>query len=171
MADHEENAGEGDKEYVPEDNYTPVVTLPETQVETLEENEEVLGKIRSKLYRFGAGKEGVLEWRERGVGDVKFLKDKATSHIRVLMRREQTLKICLNHFVHPSYKLTPNIGSDKSWVWVAQDYADGELKTEKLAIRFNSVERKSARSHSLSPLAPVMISCAIPRQYSSFDSA
>lgn len=32
------------------------------------------------------------------MGDVKFLKHKETGKIRVLMRREKTLKICANHY-------------------------------------------------------------------------
>jgi Ran-binding protein 1 len=37
--------------------------------------------------------------------------------------------------------LTPNVGSDRSWVWVASDFADGETPTiESLAIRFANSE-------------------------------
>lgn len=32
------------------------------------------------------------------MGDVKFLKHKESGKIRVLMRREKTLKICANHY-------------------------------------------------------------------------
>lgn len=33
--------------------------------------------------------------------------------------------------------LSPNVGSDRSWVWnVAADYAEGEPSAETLAIRF-----------------------------------
>ncbi len=38
-------------------------------------------------------------------------------------------------------KLSPNVGSDRSWVWsVAADYAEGEPTTETLAIRFANSE-------------------------------
>lgn len=38
-------------------------------------------------------------------------------------------------------QLQPNIGSDRSWVWkVHADYADGEPKSETLAIRFANAE-------------------------------
>ena len=44
-------------------------------------------------------------------------------------------------------------GSDKSCVWHAADFADGELKEEMFAIRFGSVESESSTSFTrlLSP--------------------
>ena len=47
---------------------------------------------RAKLFRLLAG-----EWKERGTGDVKFLEHNETKKIRILMRRDKTLKICANH--------------------------------------------------------------------------
>lgn len=49
--------------------------------------------MRAKLYRFDKG-----EWKERGLGDVRLMQDKFSHKIRILMRREKTLKICLNHY-------------------------------------------------------------------------
>jgi hypothetical protein len=37
-------------------------------------------------------------------------------------------------------KMQEHAGSDKSCVWHAADFADGELKDEMFAIRFGSVE-------------------------------
>lgn len=37
-------------------------------------------------------------------------------------------------------KMQEHAGSDKSCVWHAADFADGELKEEMFAIRFGSVE-------------------------------
>ncbi len=48
---------------------------------------------KSKLYRFDRERG---EWKERGVGDTKFLQHKQTKKVRLLMRRERTLKICAN---------------------------------------------------------------------------
>jgi len=55
---------------------------------------------------------------------------KETDKIRVLMRRDKTLKICANHYsaavacvdtvdrpVSSDMKLAPNVGSDRSWVY------------------------------------------------------
>ena len=49
---------------------------------------------RAKLFRFDktAG-----EWKERGRGELKMLQHKTTGKIRIVMRRDKTLKICANH--------------------------------------------------------------------------
>lgn len=57
------------------------------------------------------------------------------------MRRDKTLKICANHYITEEMKLTPNVGSDRSWVWnVSADISDGEPQAETLAIRFANSE-------------------------------
>nr|CAD1839831.1 unnamed protein product [Ananas comosus var. bracteatus] len=56
------------------------------------------------------------------------------------MRQAKTLKICANHLVVSTTKMQEHAGSDKSCVWHATDFADGELKEEMFAIRFGSVE-------------------------------
>ena len=50
---------------------------------------------RARLWRFASD---TNEWKERGTGDVKLLEHKETKKIRILMRREKTLKICANHY-------------------------------------------------------------------------
>ena len=37
------------------------------------------------------------EWKERGTGDVKLLRHSEKNYVRVVMRRDKTLKICANH--------------------------------------------------------------------------
>lgn len=49
---------------------------------------------KSKLYRFDNDSG---EWKERGVGQTRLLKNKENQHIRLLMRQEKTLKIRANH--------------------------------------------------------------------------
>mmetsp|Transcript_22850 Transcript_22850/g.32912 ORF Transcript_22850/g.32912 Transcript_22850/m.32912 type:complete len:209 (-) Transcript_22850:227-853(-) len=117
-------------------DFEPVVKLSEVDTKTGEEEEEVLYKQRAKLFRH-AGEGG---WKERGLGDVKLLKHTVNKRIRLLMRREKTLKICLNHYVNTEVELQENIGSERSWVWSAVDYADGERDECVLAIRFPNVE-------------------------------
>ncbi|GKV22015.1 hypothetical protein SLEP1_g31920 [Rubroshorea leprosula] len=92
---------------------------------------------KSKLYRFD--KDG-NQWKERGVGTVKLLKHKVTGKVRLVMRQSKTLKICANHFVLPTMSVQEHAGNDKSCVWHATDFADGELKDELFAIRFPSVD-------------------------------
>lgn len=118
-------------------DYTPVVQLAEVETKSGEEDEEVIFKIRSKLFRFN---KELGEWKERGTGDVRLLKHKESKKIRLLMRREKTLKICLNHYVNAEIELSENVGSDRSWVWHAIDYADGTRDEAMLAIRFRDSE-------------------------------
>jgi Ran-binding protein 1 len=106
---------------------------------------------RAKLFRFAKESN---EWKERGTGDVKFLKHKHTSKTRIVMRRDQTLKVCANHYstptppntafaniVTPDMKLKENIGSDRSWVYTATaDVSEGVPTVETLAIRFGNSE-------------------------------
>ena len=45
--------------------------------------------------------------------------------------------------VTPDMKLSPNVGSDRSWVWnVAADVSEGEPEAQTLAIRFGNSESK-----------------------------
>lgn len=72
-----------------------MVPLPDkVDVVTGEESEQVLYSHRAKLYR----KTGP-EWKERGLGDVKILHHPSSGRVRLLMRREQVHKICLNHYL------------------------------------------------------------------------
>ncbi|XP_066546084.1 ran-specific GTPase-activating protein [Amia ocellicauda] len=121
-------------------HFEPIVSLPEQEVKTLEEDEEELFKMRAKLYRF-ASENDPPEWKERGTGDVKLLKHKEKGTIRLLMRRDRTLKICANHNIAPLMELRPNAGSDRAWVWNTHaDFADEHPKPEMLAIRFLNAE-------------------------------
>jgi Ran-binding protein 1 len=143
MAEKEEDVPEGGDEAVaPEEeakvDFKPLVNLKEVEVQTHEEDEETLFKMRAKLFRF---EQESKEWKERGTGDVKFLKHKETKKVRLLMRREKTLKVCANHYILPILKLKENAGSDRSWVWTCpNDFADETPKEEVFAIRFANSE-------------------------------
>lgn len=81
--------------------------------------------------------------QERGTGEVKLLRHKENNSVRVVMRRDKTLKICANHFVTPWMELKPSCGSNRAWVWtVLADFADETAKSECLAIRFANAESK-----------------------------
>lgn len=118
--------------------------------------------MRAKLFVF---KKDSQEWKERGTGDVRLLKHKENGKTRLVMRRDKTLKVCANHYsaykhlprifqsctiqmekltlfpVVPEMKLSPNVGSDRSWVWnAAADVSEGEAEAVTLAIRFANSE-------------------------------
>lgn len=74
----------------------------------------ILSLRRAKLFRFASANDHP-EWKERGTGDVKLLKHKEKGTIRLLMRRDKTLKICANHYsmlyiaILPFYGLRNNL--------------------------------------------------------------
>jgi len=124
--------------------FTPVVKLDEVDVKTGEEDEEVVFAIRSKLFVFG---ETLLDhgtgnktWKERGIGEARLLKHSEHGKIRLLMRQEKTMKVIVNHVIDPRIRLEPNAGSDRSWVWSAFDFSDGDLIETVFAMRFSDSE-------------------------------
>jgi Ran-binding protein 1 len=68
------------------------------------------------------------------VGDVRFLKHKEHQKVRLLMRQEKTHKILVNHLVESRTELSPNMGSDRAWVFTCYDFA------ETFALRFANAE-------------------------------
>lgn len=121
-------------------HFEPIISLPEVAVPTMEEEEEEMIKLRARLYRFDST-ETPSEWKDRGTGDVKLLRHPSKNTVRVVMRRDKTLKICANHFVMPYMELSPHCSSEKAWVWSTKaDFADETPKPELLAIRFGSAE-------------------------------
>ncbi|KAJ3163819.1 hypothetical protein HDU88_006154 [Geranomyces variabilis] len=136
-----EETGAGEDEVAPsvDVHFEPVMKLEQLdEVKTMEEDEDTLFKMRSKLFRFD---KNANEWKERGTGDIKLLSHKESTRIRILMRREKTHKICANHYVTSDMELKPNVGSDRSWVWnTTADVSEGEATQELLAIRFANAE-------------------------------
>jgi len=131
--------GEEEVEESPDIHFEPVVHLTEkVDIKTNEELEEQTFKMRAKLFKFDRDSR---EWKERGTGDVRLLKHKENGKTRLVMRRDKTLKVCANHYVVPDMKLSPNVGSDRSWVWnAAADVSEGEPEAQTLAIRFANSE-------------------------------
>ncbi len=133
----------GDGEYYPSEDrddihFDPIVQLPEkVDLKTGEEDESVIFSHRCKLYRFDRESK---QWKERGIGDIKLLNHPTTNKYRIVMRRDQVFRVCANHYLDETMKLSPNAGSDRSWVWQAMDAADGEPQPEQLAVRFKLPE-------------------------------
>lgn len=141
-AQKEKEAEENPEDEAPESedvHFEPVIRLTEkVEVKTNEELEEQTFKMRAKLFKFVRE---ANEWKERGTGDVRLLKHKENGKTRLVMRRDKTLKVCANHYVVPEMKLSPNVGSDRSWVWnAAADVSEGEPEPQTLAIRFANPE-------------------------------
>jgi len=123
------------EEHEPDAHFEPVVHLTQqVETKTNEESEEQVFKMRAKLFKFDRDSR---EWKERGTGDVRLLKHLENGKTRLVMRRDKTLKVCANHYIVPEMKLSPNVGSDRSWVYNSSaDISEGAPEAATLAIRF-----------------------------------
>uniref|UniRef100_A0A8C4M8D6 RAN binding protein 2 n=1 Tax=Equus asinus TaxID=9793 RepID=A0A8C4M8D6_EQUAS len=145
MADKADTSADFEKDddaYKTEDSddihFEPVVQMPEkVELVTGEEDEKVLYSQRVKLFRFDAE---ISQWKERGLGNLKILKNEVNGKLRMLMRREQVLKVCANHWITTTMNLKPLSGSDRAWMWLASDFSDGDAKLEQLAAKFKTPE-------------------------------
>lgn len=97
-----------------------------SQVETKsgEEDEEILFKERGKLYRWDRT---LCQWKERGIGDIKILFHPTKHSYRILMRREQVLRVCANHIITQGMELQPMDASANALIWTATDYAGKQV--------------------------------------------
>ncbi len=119
--------------------------IPILQTKTGEEDEVCLFLRRCKLYRMIDN-----QWKERGLGDMKILvQPKAPvpadyldprselptskdiqggiNYARLLMRRDQVLKICANHTISadlPVFK--PLTVATNAICWVTKDFSEGQ---------------------------------------------
>merc|ERR1712110_96765 len=139
------NIDEANESHV-EDNdhdphFEPIVPLPDlVEVSTGEEEEEETFRHRAKVYRYD---KETKQWKERGVGDMKILRHPTKQTFRVLFRRDQTHKIACNHVISEAMQLKPMSTSETALTWYAVDHADGEGKTEHLAVKFKLAETKN----------------------------
>lgn len=57
------------------------------------------------------------------------------------------MHLLIDGLVVPDMKLSPNVGSDRSWVWnAAADVSEGEPEAQTLAIRFANADSRSLPS-------------------------
>lgn len=121
-------------------HFQPVIELP-PQVDVVlgEEGEDEVFVARSKVYRFTN-----KEWKERGIGEMKVLFNPNTHKSRLLMRREQVLKVIVNHLITPDLTFKPFSAADKGatccYQWSALNVSDGLPEPEVLAVRFKTPE-------------------------------
>ena len=114
-----------------------VCELPKEIVKSGEEDEDLIFKIRAKLYRWRSN-----EWKERGTGDVKILRHKTDKRIRMILRQDKTLKIVANFIISPNplCELKPHQGSEKMFFFVAYDCSDEEPAMEKYVIKLGNAD-------------------------------
>lgn len=133
------NTSDTVEEFEPAVDFKPVVPLPAlVDQKTGEEDEIILFEHRAKLLRYDSS---TREWKERGLGNIKLLMHKDNSQkIRLLMRREQIMKVCCNHAISKdiTFQKMPNM--DKAVTWCAKDFSEGELIPETFCLRFKTVQ-------------------------------
>ena len=104
--DGDDGAAEAEAECTAQ--FKPLVQLEEVATATGEEDEDIVFEAKAKSYRFVGG-----EWKEKGMGPLKLLAHKESKKVRVLMRRDKTLKVCVNFmgaFPSPSHARLPRRG-------------------------------------------------------------
>ena len=111
--------------------------MPKAEIKTGEEDEDLIFKIRAKLYRFRDS-----EWKERGTGDLKLLRHKTDKKIRCILRQDKTLKIVANFIISekPLCELKPHQGSEKMFMFIAYDCSEDPVM-EKFVIKFGNADK------------------------------
>ncbi|KAG7503302.1 E3 SUMO-protein ligase 2-like isoform X2 [Solea senegalensis] len=118
-------------------HFEPIVSLPEVETKSGEEDEEILFKERAKLFRWDRD---LGQWKERGIGDLKILFHPTKHFYRILMRREQVFRVCANHIISEAMELKPMNVAANALLWTATDYSDGDGAVEQLAAKFKTPE-------------------------------
>ena len=130
-----------DPDYNPEEEVVntdyKIVDLPEVKVETNEGQEEVIFSAKSKMYRFTDN-----QWKERGIGELKIVKNKPTSRVRCFLKQEQTFKLrCMFELLAETGESLEKLKTaEKSWMWKCIDFSEGKAKVEKFCARFKTAE-------------------------------
>ncbi|KAK4469088.1 hypothetical protein MN116_006676 [Schistosoma mekongi] len=126
--------------YEPNVNFKPVLeTLPDlVESKNEDENEQRLFCERARLFHWDKPSDS---WKTRGVGDAQILRNLKTAKCRLVMRRDQVKKLCANHLLIPSIKLTVSSKDPKMAIWTAIDYSESVEGTDELfMIQFKTPE-------------------------------
>jgi len=99
-----------------------------------ETEEDSIFQDAAILFRFSSE---LNEWVGRGTGILKVLKHKQNGTYRILMRQNQTYRVCANHQVPYLGALLPKSGSNREFIWTAFDFADEPEIRELFAVRFS----------------------------------
>lgn len=126
---------------VPIENFC---TLKPIEQKTGEEDEDVLFKARSKLFRLING-----EWKERGLDDIKVLRNRETGLGRLVMRNNVTGKVCLN-----CWNFTGIKSPRENWVqWGALDNSDETCESRVFNLKLKNKQLASEFMNHLMTLA------------------
>jgi hypothetical protein len=128
-----------DDNYLITEGVNPAFILPEVIIQTDEDRFDLLHKCRAKIFRWRN------EWKERGIGVLKILRDKMTNKVRIALRQDSTKKVMMNVIIEedPLCKLKEHNSSEKMIFFIGHDYSDGDCTLEKFVIKFSNSESKS----------------------------
>ncbi|CDW55694.1 Ran BP1 domain containing protein [Trichuris trichiura] len=128
-----------DDSYEPNVTFEPIVPLPDlVDVVTGEEDSEVLFCERTRLFRVAAE---TKEYKERGTGNLKILKDTHTGRIRLVMRRDVILNVIANHWITADMHLNKHKTASNAYFWHCQNYfGEGDVAYETVAAKFKNEE-------------------------------
>ena len=138
MSDNEDNNDYFNPEEEVKITSDVACTLPKENIKSGEENEECIYKERIRLYRWRDG-----EWKERGTGDLKFLRHKTEKRIRFILRQDKTLKNVANFIIanDPLCILQSHQGSDKMFNFIAYDCSEEEPLMEKFVVKIGNAAK------------------------------
>ncbi len=107
------------------------------ETKTGEEDEDLIFKLRARLFRWRDP-----DWKERGTGVIKLLRNKESKKIRCVLRQDKTLKPVCNFILaeDPLCLLKEHQGSDKMFFFTAYDFSEDESQVEKFVLKFGNAE-------------------------------
>lgn len=111
--------------------------LQDVVIQSGEESDDLIFKLRARLYRWREN-----EWKERGTGECKLLRNKENKKIRFILRQDKTLKAVANFLIsdqEPFCQIKPHQDSDKMFFFIAYDCSEEPL-IEKFVIKFGNAE-------------------------------
>jgi hypothetical protein len=100
--------------------------------------QDIVYSQRCILYRYGIDLSDNKVWKQRGIGNMKIIKEKATGLYKLKMHQESSLRLVL--WAGVIGKLTANDNSDRAWTWHTTDYSSGEGESSSLAVKFKTTE-------------------------------
>lgn len=74
------------------------------------------------------------------IGEIKVLHHEELGKARIVMRSDQDFKICVNHWVTSDMELKPFRDNDRSWIWSAHDYSNGQKTFQNFCVRFKTID-------------------------------
>ncbi|CAL1285413.1 unnamed protein product [Larinioides sclopetarius] len=136
--DDEEISGDAE-EWEVLDDFNRLTPLPvEIALET-GKYEKVMFEDQANLYKYVE-----QEWKEQHLCIVKIFYNEFNGRVRLLMKREEVLEACANHYITPHLELHHLENLDHAWAWVAEEFVNEELKLEHFCIRFKDAALAAA---------------------------